>query len=109
MAAEDQSASGNKAVGELTNLQHVAQHAPVAELAGDVAIMFNELAAALDEFNRLVTSEPCPCGMTPADIQESVIDVTTLAIHIAIYCLAIGHRNPDGFHVLLQSASADLN
>lgn len=109
MAADDQGAIDNKAVDELLTLQHVAQNAPVPELAGDVAIMFTQLAEALDEFNQLVTSEPCPCGLTPADVQESVIRATTLAIHIAIYTLAIGKRNPAGFHVALRSVSTDLN
>ncbi len=109
MADEDYGAIDNKATDELLRLQFVAQNAPIHELARDVAAMFAQLADGLDTFNKLVTSEPCPCGLTPADVQESVIQVTMLSIHIAIYCMAIGERNPGGFHVALGPPVSDLN
>jgi hypothetical protein len=109
MADEDHGAIDNKATEELLRLQFVAQNAPIHELAGDVAAMFAQLADGLDSFNKLATSEPCPCGLMSADIQELVIEVTMLSIHLAIYCMAIGERNPGGFHIAIGPAVSDLN
>jgi hypothetical protein len=108
MAAEGQ-ADNSKAIDELLALQHVAQSAPVDELALSVAVMFDQLAGALDAFNQLAADEPCSCGCTPAATQDAGIQAITLAIHIAIYSLAIGQRNPAGLHILIGSESADLN
>ena len=97
------------AAGELLTLQHLAQHAPIHELAQTVAIMFNDLDSGLELFNQLMTGEPCSCGCTPTGIEAVLTQVAKLSIHIAVYSMALGQRNPGGFHIVLGSASADLN
>jgi len=106
MGAEDQA---NNAIDELLTLQHVAQNAPVDELASSVAIMFAQLAEALDTFNQLAAGEPCSCGCTSAITKDAGVQAIMLAIHIAIYSLAIGQRNPTGLQILISSESVDLD
>ena len=111
MAAEGETGSEaiDRAIDELLTLQHEAQHAPVDELALDVGTMLDELSCTLNMFNELVAAEPCSCGCTPVGIQAVVIQAAMLAIHIAIYSLALSQRNPGGFHIGQKPASPDFN
>jgi len=111
MATEDEAGKVrlDGAAGELLTLQHLAQHAPVHELAQTVAIMFNDLDSGLELFNQLMTGKQCSCGCTPTGIEAVLTQVAKLSIHIAVYSMALGQRNPGGFHIALGPASADLN
>jgi hypothetical protein len=99
----------DRAIDQLRVLQHEAQHAPVRELAYDVAAMLNDLAHTLNGFNELVAAQPCSCGCTQEAARMAALDAARLAVHIGVYTLAVSQRSPGGFHIGLNSASVDLN
>lgn len=111
MAAEDEVGKEHidGAADDLLTLQHEAQQASISELAHKVAVMFGDLDDSLELFNQLMASEPCSCGCTPVAVEAVLVQVAKLSIHVAVYSMVLGHRNPGGFHIALESASADLN
>lgn len=111
MAAEDEVGKEriDGAADDLLILQHEVQQASIPELAHTIAVMFGDLDQVLELFNQLMASEPCSCGCTSVAIEAVLVQLAKLSIHIAVYSAVLGHRNPGGFHIVLEPASPDLN